>query len=469
MKAQCSTPCSARAGAATPAIAPPRQSTQVRQALGRKGEPLSTSEAAFFEPRFQRNLSEVRIHTGAEAEASARTLRAKAYTVGNNIFFGAGHFNPGTRDGRHLMAHELTHVHQQTHRPNSVVRRVPTESGIEENPPRYSYSTHCGWIDWAHANPGMTTLLITSVRQASDALRESRARGDADGDTGQFVSPAMISAPGGVTLSSVTPTVRIREPLSEDQILSVALRIFMLQSIGFEGLQAWTNAIGSSSFSEEDLPSNIISFYRAARGFGRADISRICDMWNREDSLEKFEDYDFRQNRTFRPLSYPTGGAWPAELASIRAAIVDGPLLETPSAEFSTLLGSSVTRLLVNDLQILQARQLSVRSLAGNTIDIGNETTGSGNAPHFEIGPIPDHHRLGFRWAIRDADDNSYRMWGDDGSVFQYGDQFNAYIGSGTRALLRERNIRNAIIRCRVHTPDHPINRLFTLPVTFSW
>jgi hypothetical protein len=56
----------------------------------------------------------VRVHSNAAAEQSAQDLNAIAYTVGHNIVFGAGQFAPGTNDGRCLIAHELTHVVQQS-------------------------------------------------------------------------------------------------------------------------------------------------------------------------------------------------------------------------------------------------------------------------------------------------------------------------------------------------------------------
>ena len=50
-------------------------------------------------------------------------MNARAYTVGNNMVFGAGEFSPGTREGRRLLAHELTHVVQQSGTQPNVVRR----------------------------------------------------------------------------------------------------------------------------------------------------------------------------------------------------------------------------------------------------------------------------------------------------------------------------------------------------------
>lgn len=56
----------------------------------------------------------VRVHTGREAAESARAINARAYTVGNHIVFGSGEFSPGTDGGKELLAHELTHVIQQS-------------------------------------------------------------------------------------------------------------------------------------------------------------------------------------------------------------------------------------------------------------------------------------------------------------------------------------------------------------------
>lgn len=77
------------------------------------GRHLSTSEQAFFEPRMGYDFGAVRIHTDVDAQRSARRLNARAYTVGSDIVFGRGEYEPQTKRSRELMAHELTHVIQQ--------------------------------------------------------------------------------------------------------------------------------------------------------------------------------------------------------------------------------------------------------------------------------------------------------------------------------------------------------------------
>lgn len=73
-----------------------------------------------MQQRFGHDFSGVAVHTGPEAEASARDVGAEAYTVGRHIVFGAGQFAPATGAGRQLLAHELAHVLQQG---AGVVRR----------------------------------------------------------------------------------------------------------------------------------------------------------------------------------------------------------------------------------------------------------------------------------------------------------------------------------------------------------
>jgi Domain of unknown function (DUF4157) len=97
-------------GDASPAVS---QATADRVASPGSGSPLPDSARSFFEPRFQQDFSGVRVHTDVEAAHSAKDLQAQAFTVGRDIHFGAGQYDPGSNAGKHLIAHELTHVVQQ--------------------------------------------------------------------------------------------------------------------------------------------------------------------------------------------------------------------------------------------------------------------------------------------------------------------------------------------------------------------
>jgi hypothetical protein len=86
----------------------------VNQVLRTSGGPLEASARSFFEDRFQRDFSRVRVHADSVAAESARAVKARAYTVGRDIAFGRGEYQPATREGRRLIAHELAHVVQQS-------------------------------------------------------------------------------------------------------------------------------------------------------------------------------------------------------------------------------------------------------------------------------------------------------------------------------------------------------------------
>jgi hypothetical protein len=66
-----------------------------------------------MENAFGADFGDVRIHDGAAAGKAAGDLNARAFTTGNDIFFGSGQFDPGSEDGEHLLGHELAHVVQQ--------------------------------------------------------------------------------------------------------------------------------------------------------------------------------------------------------------------------------------------------------------------------------------------------------------------------------------------------------------------
>ena len=82
-------------------------------AIARSGQ-LSSEERSFFERRFGRDFSQVRIHADMRSAATAEALGAEAFTLGRDIYLGAGTPRRGTRESNRLLAHELSHVVQQS-------------------------------------------------------------------------------------------------------------------------------------------------------------------------------------------------------------------------------------------------------------------------------------------------------------------------------------------------------------------
>lgn len=77
------------------------------------GPTLDSATRGYFEPQLRQDLSEVRIHHDDSANDAARELHSRAFTVGHDIHFAAGEFNPASPEGRRLLAHELVHTVQQ--------------------------------------------------------------------------------------------------------------------------------------------------------------------------------------------------------------------------------------------------------------------------------------------------------------------------------------------------------------------
>jgi len=78
------------------------------------GKPLPESIRDYFEPRFSADFSQVRVHADNRAHEAAESVNAKAFTTGKDVVFGKGQYCPDTEAGKKLLAHELTHVIQQS-------------------------------------------------------------------------------------------------------------------------------------------------------------------------------------------------------------------------------------------------------------------------------------------------------------------------------------------------------------------
>ncbi|HLY55357.1 MAG TPA: DUF4157 domain-containing protein [Stellaceae bacterium] len=97
---------------ATPGAASPAAPVATPLTAG-SGRPLSAETRSFMEPRFGHSFGSVRVHADGEADALSGALSAEAFTLGSDVYFRAGRFQPSTETGKRLLAHELAHVVQQ--------------------------------------------------------------------------------------------------------------------------------------------------------------------------------------------------------------------------------------------------------------------------------------------------------------------------------------------------------------------
>ena len=107
----------------------------VNEAIQYGGKPLDTGMRSFMESRFGHDFSQVKIHTDAVAAKSANAINALAYTSGNHIVFNEEQYALQTDSGKKLLAHELTHVVQQSSgiQPKTIQRRVIDRNVVTNN------------------------------------------------------------------------------------------------------------------------------------------------------------------------------------------------------------------------------------------------------------------------------------------------------------------------------------------------
>lgn len=142
----------------TPAAGREAVEQAVRRVTRTRGEPLDSGVRRSMEARLDADFSTVRVHRDAEAASSAQQVGSRAYTVGQHLVFGAGHYRPGTVSGDRLLAHELTHAAQQRGRTDFSDLRPAGGRGPAER-------------EAAHAADGARPAMTTAVR-AGLALEE---------------------------------------------------------------------------------------------------------------------------------------------------------------------------------------------------------------------------------------------------------------------------------------------------------
>lgn len=124
-----------RQGELVPAGGEPDIAQAIEQQRG-GGHTLPQDIQTQLEPTIGTDLSTVRVHTDAKADQLSRSVQAKAFTTGSDIFFRSGQYSPASSDGQQLIAHEATHVRQQREGP---VNGTPASGGIAISDPHDSF------------------------------------------------------------------------------------------------------------------------------------------------------------------------------------------------------------------------------------------------------------------------------------------------------------------------------------------
>jgi hypothetical protein len=140
----------------------PAVDVATQSAIGSKmtgGQPLSSDVRDFMEPRFGADFSAVRVHSDTESASLSNRLSARAFTYQNHVFFSGGQYQPGTSEGKQLLAHELTHTLQQ----GQAVQRSAEVSSTASTPQIQRLGVQDAldyFADKAHYLPGFRMLSI---------------------------------------------------------------------------------------------------------------------------------------------------------------------------------------------------------------------------------------------------------------------------------------------------------------------
>jgi Domain of unknown function (DUF4157) len=333
---------------------------RISSALG-SGSGMDLGTRALMQRGFGADFSQVRIHKDGEAARMSGELGASAFTVGRDIFFGSGKYSPGTRAGRHLLAHELTHTIQQ--RSPRVIQRQPqahrqSEVGLgimneeeraeapalaEPDPMQIQRSTA-----WAGATVHETRnkaedSLLGGAPVTWQMLNGTMLKTEADAD-GSIKAPTLATSGSGTDFKSKVDTVPAQEGADDETVLSPGpwTKVAPKADIGARfGIAACTGD-GDSTFRAIGKPSDD-AVYKANRRHedhhvadDKAAFEQTVGVWDKKLEEAKSKGSEFKGAdaakaeaalwtgmggiptkvaRDYRSLSFTKGGAFHATAA----------------------------------------------------------------------------------------------------------------------------------------------------------
>ena len=206
----------------------------VRRTLDEPGTPLEPAERKHFEQHFGHDFSRVRTHTGPAAAQSAHEVGARAYTAGRDIVFGAGQYAPGTPAGRHVLAHELTHVIQQDDAAGGQtavrVQRLSFSDVLEEGAALVGGPVARGIV---HLEKGFIDDLTASVRESPQHVLEFFQNEVWEQIKAHWVRVVLVSAGLILAEEAVAALVAVPEPTLLTKVIAAILEIIIIAVLSY--------------------------------------------------------------------------------------------------------------------------------------------------------------------------------------------------------------------------------------------
>lgn len=179
---------------------------------------------------------------------------------------------------------------------------------------RLSYTCRCGWIDWGHALPDGARALNHQIETETTSWPElGQLRLSLAGAPAYVVNYGQSMGRGPITFSTLRHWV-VKKGLSRAEREGVALAIFMNATMEFEQLQGTfpftVVSGGRSSFSIEDVISNVVGFYGALRGISLPRLRQVCGEVTVRESLRIWDEHlagklGGLKNRGLTPRRFP--------------------------------------------------------------------------------------------------------------------------------------------------------------------
>ena len=248
--------------------------------------PLPPTLRTFFGERLGANLDAVRLHTGAEPAAAARTLAARAFTVGRDVVFGEGEYRPESLEGRKLIAHELVHTLQQG---DAEIRRTITVSNPSVTPAGHSQS-------WGRTVVGLFNSLCPSITWSLDAQGRLQPANATDCGADRIAASSTPRSCGCICsfLTDAGPHATIiHDPVLDETVgsgNSYEIKITGQAATGIEGVfrQSDPPAGGSSRQTLSDPPWLILGHELCGHAGGTYPANR---------GMSAHQGYDHEMNR----------------------------------------------------------------------------------------------------------------------------------------------------------------------------
>ncbi|MFB8243026.1 DUF4157 domain-containing protein [Kitasatospora purpeofusca] len=291
--------CGHESPAVRPAAAPAVQRSSVHNVLRGPGRPLDRATRTDMESRLGADFSDVRIHTGGAAKASAAEVGARAYTSGTDIVIGEG------GGGAHTLAHELTHVIQQRRGP---VSGTDNGNGLKVSDPSDRFERE------AEANA--RAVMSRPAPQVSSDVQRSPGPGTGPGTGTAGAAEASVQRTLGEGLPKGTPVVKHtdEEDIEGQTILSFRFGSYLI-SEGRDGKKPRASLKDKSWGTVEDREASRAE-YEAARAL-ELDPEVLAAKQKQKD-LDLGENYLSADYRRINPLLAALGqvGFTPGEIAT---------------------------------------------------------------------------------------------------------------------------------------------------------